>query len=147
MTIRPVRENDAARIADLNAQLGYPASEDQVAARIKLLAASANDTILVATDEGEQAIGWIHLRGFNSLHGDPTAEICGMVVDAEHRSRGVGTQLMAAAEEWARVRDFGLIRVRSNAVRKDAHRFYQRLGFPVTKTSLTFQKRVDPPRP
>ena len=132
-----MRENDAARIADLNAQLGYPSSEGQVAERMKRVAASANDTILVATEGDELVIGWIHLRGFNSLHGEPMAEICGMVVDAKHRSRGVGTQLMATAEEWAKARGFGAMRVRSNAIRKDAHRFYERAGFQVTKTSLT----------
>ncbi|MGA7414603.1 MAG: GNAT family N-acetyltransferase [Bryobacteraceae bacterium] len=143
MTIRSVRENDAARIADLNTQLGYPSLEAQVATRINMLAASAHDTILVAAAGDDQAVGWVHVRGFNSLHGDPIAEICGMVVDAGHRSHGVGTQLIAAAEEWARSRDFGSMRVRSNAIRKDAHRFYERVGFQLTKTSLTFQKRVD----
>lgn len=143
MTIRSVRETDAARIADLNAQLGYPPTEAQVAKRIRSVAGSANDTVFVATDGDDQAIGWIHVRGFNALHGDPLAEICGMVVDAEHRSHGVGTQLMAAAEQWARARGFGSMRVRSNAFRKDAHRFYERVGFQVTKTSLTFQKEMD----
>ncbi len=146
MAIRSLRESDAARIADLNAQLGYPSSEAQVAKRINLVAASVNDTILIATAGDEQAIGWIHLRGFNSLHGDPMAEICGMVVDTEHRGRGVGTQLIAAAEEWARARSFGSMRVRSNEFRQDAHRFYQRVGFQVTKTSLTFQKILPLPR-
>jgi GNAT superfamily N-acetyltransferase len=143
MTIRPLRETDAARIADLNAQLGYPSTEVQVAARTKLLESSANDIVLVATDGNEQAIGWIHLRGFASLVDEPMAEICGMVVDAEHRSRGVGAQLIAAAFEWARTRGFASIRLRSNAIRKDAHRFYEREGFQMTKTSLTFQKKVE----
>lgn len=142
-----MRESDAARIADLNVQLGYPSSEAQVATRISMLTASANDTILIATDGDEQAIGWIHLRGFSSLVDEPMAEICGMVVDAGHRSRGIGAQLISAAEEWARDRGFGSMRVRSNAVRKDAHRFYQRAGFQVTKTSLTFQKKLELSRP
>ena len=145
MTIRSIRESDAARIADLNGQLGYPSSEAQVAKRIRLVAASGNDTVLVAAAGDDHAIGWLHLRGFNPLHGEPMAEICGMVVDSAHRSRGVGTQLMTAAEEWARARGFGLMRVRSNAARKDAHRFYERAGFQVTKTSLTLQRKLETP--
>jgi GNAT superfamily N-acetyltransferase len=143
MTIRRIRETDAAVIAGLNAQLGYPASEAQVAERTKAMAGSANDTVLVAASDDGKAIGWIHLRASASLHNDPTAEIYGMVVDAKYRSRGVGSQLIAAAEEWARAMGFGSMRVRSNASRKDAHRFYERAGFQLTKTSLTFQKSLE----
>jgi GNAT superfamily N-acetyltransferase len=143
MTIRVLSEGDARAIAELNAQLGYPSTEAQVEKRIPMVAASGNDRVLVAAADDGRAIGWIHLRGFVSLHGDPMAEICGMVVDAKQRNRGIGTHLIAAAEEWARSQGYGSMRVRSNAFRKDAHRFYQRAGFEVTKTSLTFQKKVE----
>jgi GNAT superfamily N-acetyltransferase len=142
MTIRSLRENDAARIADLSTQLGYPSSDAQVDRRMKLLADGVSDTFLIAAAADGEAIGWIHLRRFNSLHDDPMAEICAMVVDAEHRSRGVGAQLIAAAEEWARAHGFASMRVRSNVIRKDAHRFYQRCGFQLAKTSLTFKKEL-----
>jgi len=145
MTIRLLQERDAGAIADLNTQLGYPSSEGQVLARIQSLAASGNDTVLVAAAGDGRAIGWIHLRGFNSLHGEPMAEICGMVVNEAQRGTGIGTQLIAAAQQWAKARGFGSMRVRSNALRKDAHRFYERVGFQLSKTSLTFQKRVEVP--
>jgi GNAT superfamily N-acetyltransferase len=141
MTIRSMLETDAATLAELSTQLGYPAVEAQLTARIKAMN-SGPDMVLVAASEDGKAIGWIHLRRFTSLHSDPVAEICALVVDSEHRSRGVGTQLVAAAVDWARAGGFDSIRVRSNAIRKDAHRFYQRLGFQIKKTSLTFDMKL-----
>jgi len=56
------------------------------------------------------------------------------------RSGGVGAALVAAAEEWARVKLCARIRVRSNVVRERTHRFYERLGYRVVKSQKVFDK-------
>jgi GNAT superfamily N-acetyltransferase len=56
-------------------------------------------------------------------------EIESVHVDATRRSAGIGTSLMAAAIEAARLRGCYRIQLTSDLTRTDAHRWYARLGF------------------
>jgi GNAT superfamily N-acetyltransferase len=49
-----------------------------------------------------------------------------LAVDPEHRSRGVGAQLLHAAQEWARTHGAAMLLLDSSTARTDAHRFYRR---------------------
>lgn len=140
MTIRELQSGDIEAMTRLTSQLGYPAAEEQVARRMKTLLGKADEVVLVAVSDKGQAVGWLHVRALTSLHVDSMGEICGMVVDEGHRSQGIGAALVLAAERWTEAHGCRKMRVRSNAVRKDAHRFYERAGFRMTKTSLTFEK-------
>jgi len=51
-----------------------------------------------------------------------------LAVHSEHRSRGVGSRLLAAARDWARERGATHLELASALVRTDAHRFYEREG-------------------
>jgi GNAT superfamily N-acetyltransferase len=84
----------------------------------------------------------MHLRALHPITRDACAEIAGLVVDEPRRGRGIGTRLMAAAEEWARNRGLGALRLRSNVIRDEAHAFYRRQGFASSKTSLLFTKTL-----
>jgi len=57
------------------------------------------------------------------------AQIESVHVASDQRSRGIGSILMEEAISRARIRGCHLIQLTSNKVRKDAHRFYKRLGF------------------
>jgi GNAT superfamily N-acetyltransferase len=48
--------------------------------------------------------------------------------------------LVAACEAWARRCGLTRIRVRSRVARKDAHRFYEGLGFERSKEQVVFDK-------
>jgi GNAT superfamily N-acetyltransferase len=50
-------------------------------------------------------------------------------VDVKHRSRGIGRKMMEWAIERARARGCLTVQLTTNAERKDAHRFYEKLGF------------------
>jgi GNAT superfamily N-acetyltransferase len=141
MTIRELRRGDVAAVTDLASQLGYPSTEEQVAKRIMTLIGKTDEAVLVAESGEGRAVGWLHVRALRTLHVEPAGDICGMVVDEHHRSQGIGAALVKAAENWAAERGCHKMRVRSNAVRRDAHRFYERVGFTMTKTSLTFEKQ------
>lgn len=53
-------------------------------------------------------------------------------VDPAQRGTGVGTALMHWAMDYCRQSGCGMIQLTSNKQRKDAHRFYSRLGFAAT---------------
>ena len=68
-----------------------------------------------------------------------------MTIEAVHvrqamRGRGVGAAMMRFAIEKARGADVSLVQLTSNAARKDAHRFYARLGF--VQSHLGFKLRL-----
>lgn len=57
------------------------------------------------------------------------AEIGGLVVDSSFRRHGIGLKLMEESEEWAKNNGYKEIRLRSGGQRKDAHKFYEKIGY------------------
>ena len=47
----------------------------------------------------------------------------------DHRGKGIGAHMMTFCIEDARRRGVDVVQLTSNALRHDAHRFYERLGF------------------
>jgi GNAT superfamily N-acetyltransferase len=142
MTIRSASSADAAALAVLSGQLGYPGSAEEIGRRLTALCARPDHEILVGEVSGA-VIAWVHVFGTRSLVAEPFAEVGGLVVDADHRGRGLGAALLAAAETWAAGRGYEVLRVRSNIVRVDAHRFYERQGYQRVKQSAVFVKRLE----
>jgi GNAT superfamily N-acetyltransferase len=139
-----MRLDDAEAVAELTTQLGYPVDGQAQAARIAdLLEDEANHAAFVAADTTDRPIGWSHVMRQRYLEGDATATIMGMVVGEGNRSAGIGAELLAACEAWAR--GIGCVRmtVRSRITRERAHAFYQRHGYNIEKTSLVFRKALD----
>ena len=137
--IRPMRATDGSRVADLATQLGYPSSADDVAHRFAELAASPADAVLVAT-AGRRVVGWIHVSRVTSLAVSDTALVGGLVVDEAHRSGRIGAALLKAAEAWAVAHGARTMTVSSRVTRERAHRFYERKGYALLKTSHVFEK-------
>jgi len=96
-------------------------------ARIKQ---SANDTLYVAEVDGEVAGTFqTTLITVMTTHGRPDMTVEAVHVRQAMRGRGIGAVMMRFAIEKARAADVSLVQLTSNAARKDAHRFYARLGF------------------
>ena len=86
-TIRCARTYDAAAIAALCAELGYPATRQQVVARLAAIEAAAAQVFVAENDSGEVA-AWLHVGLCAQLTGDDEAEILGLVVSADARGDG-----------------------------------------------------------
>jgi len=138
--VRPMRAADAAEVARLSGELGYPARCEEIEARFARLVDDPAERVFVAHDGEDHVRGWLHVRAGFDLTGPMHAEVHGLVVDAHHRGRGIGRRLLEAAEEWAAVRGCRAMKVRSNAVRTRARAFYERAGYEVTKTQHHFRK-------
>jgi GNAT superfamily N-acetyltransferase len=139
--IRPIRAGDAAAAAVLCTQLGYPADEAAVLARIAQIAGDAHRAVLVACLD-HVVVGWIDLSVEYHLQSEPAALIGGLVVAELARNHGIGRLLCKAAEDWARAQGVMRLRVRSNAIRERAHAFYLRDGYARVKTSAVFEKAL-----
>jgi N-acetylglutamate synthase-like GNAT family acetyltransferase len=139
--LRPARVEDAARIAELLGQLGYPASPEEAARRLQVVNDSDADVVWVAEREN-MVVGLvaIHVSAALEYDGD-VAKVSAIVVDEEVRRQGVGERLMAAAEREARRRGCVLLFLTTAERRKDAHAFYRSLGFD--ETGRRFAKALD----
>ena len=141
LSIRRMRSEDAAPVAALTTQLGYPATEDVIRRRIDLITNRPDASLFVAA-QGDTVVGWLHVQAMCSLENDPRGEIWGLVVSERARGTGVGRRLVEAAEQWAVVRGLGVMSLRSNQLRTDAHKFYEHLGYTVVKTQSAFRKNL-----
>lgn len=140
--IRTPRIEDAAVLADLATQLGYPATAADIEGRLETLTGDNLRKVFVAEVDGA-VVGWVDVFARRMLLVDGMAEINGLIVDAGVRGQGIGEQLMAAAEAWAVSAGCQEMRVRSNVIRQRAHRFYtERLGYDTIKQQAVFRKSL-----
>lgn len=142
LEIREARAQDFARIAELAVQLSYPSSPEDIARRMEGMRDSRDHAVFVAVREGGEIAGWLGVFVLRSVEADARAEISGLVVDEKVRSRGIGSQLLARAEHWARATGCRSIGLRSNVIRDRAHEFYLRYGYRHIKTQKSFRKNL-----
>lgn len=138
--VRLVGAQDAEQIAVLCGQLGYPSSPEKVRRRLDRIKSDDHHAIYVAELPGGLVVGWVQVYFRPLVMADPQAEIAGLVVAQGYRGFGIGKLLMRQVEQWALDRGCGAVCLRSNIIRKQAHAFYERLGYTNIKTSLTFRK-------
>lgn len=141
--IRHAVSEDSAALAELSAELGYPSSAEQTASRLVAILSSDEHLVLVAGLADGSVIGWVHVFLALRVESDPFAELGGFVVTEQYRGQGIGRSLLHAAEEWVAGRGIGKLRVRSRSTRREAHAFYERLGFSRTKEQLVLDKSMD----
>src|SRR5258707_6593930 len=99
--VRRARSSDAAGIAELSGQLGYPATEKQMKARLGDVLKDKDAACFVADAREDGLVGWIHVSTTPLLEGGRRAGGNGLGVDETVRSQGAGAVLLAAAGKWA----------------------------------------------
>lgn len=139
MRIRRARKTDSLRIAELSAQLGYPATGQEIVQRMERMRPAALHAVFVAESE-KLVTGWLHVSVTPLLEVPLRAEVNGLVVDEKRRSAGSGAELLQAAERWAANKGCKSVSVRSNVIRERAHEFYLRNGYEHYKTQKAFRK-------
>jgi len=94
------------------------------------ISVDSNHELIVAELNGE-VIGTLHLMFLPSLsfQGGLRAQVESLRVDTKCRSLGIGRELMNWAIKRARERGAHVVQLTTHLTRKDAHRFYERLGF------------------
>lgn len=138
--VRRAESRDAAALADLTAQLGYPVDATELARRLDSVLADQRSALLVAADGSDGVVGWLHVVIRHLLERPPSALIAGFVVDERHRSEGIGQRLLEAGEEWAHAQGVASMTLYSRQTRTRAHRFYLREGYRIAKESYFFEK-------
>jgi GNAT superfamily N-acetyltransferase len=100
---------------------------------LAMLLGDPRSAILVAT-RGGAVIGMATVQLLVSTsEGDLSALVEDVVVDASERQRGIGRQLIAACEEWARSRDATRLQLLTDRSNTTALRFYERTGWAPTR--------------
>jgi GNAT superfamily N-acetyltransferase len=138
--VRDAQLDDAPALAELTTQLGYPVSADELRPRLTQLLDDEASRILVAVEEADLPVGWLHVMIHRSLESLASVRIGGLVVDERYRSGGIGRQLLAAGEAWARERGVARMTLYSRQTRERAHRFYEREGYRIAKRSYMLEK-------
>jgi GNAT superfamily N-acetyltransferase len=127
--LREARPEDAAAVALLLGELGYPASEQQVAERLGRIAADATTLLLVAEAGGDVA-GLASLHVQHIVEADfPGCVYTALVVGERFRRLGIASRLTEAIEAEARKRGCEHLVLGSAHRRADAHAFYETLGY------------------
>jgi GNAT superfamily N-acetyltransferase len=142
MRLRPPLPSDAPALAALAGELGYPTSGEELLGRLAALH-PRDAAVIVSTDADDRPTGWCHVEMRRTLVEPMSALIVGLVIGEGHRSAGIGAELLAAAERWARSRSCQRLVVATRITRERAHRFYAREGFEVSKASYFLTKVLD----
>ncbi len=148
VVIRAARDEDVPGIValliddPLGAQRESTVDLKPYRAAFARIVADPNQLLVVMERDGE-VIGTQQLTFIPgmSFQGAVRAQIEAVRVRADLRGGGLGTRLIEWAIDEARRRGCYLVQLSSNNIRRDAHRFYTRLGFEASHTGFKLKLR------
>jgi GNAT superfamily N-acetyltransferase len=137
LQIRQAGDEDLSQVLALYAQPGLDDGQLLELERAREILAEfaryPSYRLFVACDEQEpqRVLGSYALLVMHNLAhlGTPSAIVEDVVVDATHRSQGIGRQMMEHAVAQARAAGCYKLALSSNRRRERAHAFYESLGF------------------
>ncbi|GHC74912.1 GNAT family acetyltransferase [Nocardiopsis terrae] len=132
-----------ALLADdpLGAQRETPDDLSRYLEAFEAIDADPHQYLAVARRDG-RVVGTLQLTLVPGLsrRGAARAQVEGVRVHADERGGGLGSELLEWAEREAEKSGCVMIQLTSDAKRKDAHRFYERLGYEASHVG--FKKRL-----
>ena len=127
--IRDAKLTDAPALAALMCELGYKTTPAEMRRRLKSILDDVNYRTLVAEVDGK-VCGMIGTLAYASYeHNDPSGRILALVTLANARRRGIGRALIASAEKAFAQKAVTRVSLDTRLTRKDAHKFYESLGY------------------
>ncbi len=141
-SIRTIEEGDYPHIADIiRNDLGYKDSSDKkVEIRLNAIRDHKDYITYVAVYE-DKVVGFMGLlRGKAYEIDGEYVRVAALAVKKEYQGKGVGSRLLAEAEEYARRVKAVAIVLNSGLQRESAHRFYERRGY--FKKGYSFKKSI-----
>ncbi len=127
--IRDAKLTDASALAALVCELGYKTTPAEMRRRLKSILDDVNYRTLVAEVDGK-VCGMIGTLAYASYeHNDPSGRILALVTLANARRRGIGRALIASAEKAFAQKAVTRVSLDTRLTRKDAHKFYESLGY------------------
>lgn len=101
------------------------------------LARDPNNRLLIAEVNG-QIVGTLQITFIHGLsrQGAKRALLEAVRVASLHRGKGFGEQIIRRAVEMARREGCAMVQLTTDKSRKDAHRFYERLGFEASHEGM-----------
>jgi GNAT superfamily N-acetyltransferase len=142
VSLRRAETRDAAEVARLSSELGYPVEPANMAARLGRILSDPAHEVLVATDAKGRVRGWVQVEERCTVEGGVRAELVGLIVDPTARRRGIGSTLIERVEAWAEARDLGRVIVRSNVAREASHPFYLARDYALDKTQRVYSRSL-----
>ncbi len=137
--MRPAQATDAAAIATMFTDEGYPAGPSDIVVRLERFA-NAHARAIVAEHDGA-ILGFVAIHALPRFeHDDWIVRILAIVVDAGARERGVGHALMAEADRVAVELDAAFIELTAGHHRPEARQLYESLGYDATVTAYLRKK-------
>ena len=124
--IRDAKLTDAPALV---CELGYKTTPAEMRRRLKSILDDVNYRTLVAEVDGK-VCGMIGTLAYASYeHNDPSGRILAVVTLANARRRGIGRALIASAEKAFVQKAVTRVSLDTRLTRKDAHQFYESLGY------------------
>ena len=142
MIYRKYESGDISAIRDiLENDLGYNCELDSLKNRVDEMMKRGNYQIFVACD-GDKVVGYIGCVNYLAFELENEGmKIIALAVSKEYRRKGIGTQLLKTAEQWAKENNIEVVLLNSGLPREDAHTFYESQGY--FKKSFGFVKKFN----
>ena len=141
LVIREAKESDLPSLIGLFAadtmgghgDTTAPSAYDDYLRAFRTITTSSDQT-LYAAELGGEIVGTFQTIVVTSLHGRGSSA---MIIESvqtrgDMRGQGIGAAMINFCIGEAKSRGMRMVQLTSNAARKDAHRFYERLGFKPT---------------
>ena len=140
LLIRPAEMSDAAALAELMGELGYPTRTSEMEMRLESIFKQPQYRTFVAVIDGKVRgmIGTCCL--YSHEHNNLGGRIIALVVSEAVRGRGIGAELVRIAENDFISRNIRRVALNTRFQREDAHRFYEGLGYH--KNGFRFVKEL-----
>ncbi len=141
--VRPMREEDLSRWAEMRHRFWPSATIEEHSAKIKESFGKPDFLSFVAEANNDELVGFseVSIRPFaNGCKEQPVVFVEGIWVEDSFRKRGIGHSLIEAIEDWARengFRELGSDCAISNSISISAHHAW---GFEETERVVYFRK-------